>query len=375
MKKLLTYSILALSSLLAACQPENDVIENSVYLTDAQNASAKTIAIDENGASTLVSSRLGRSVATDVTIEYGVNVDALHTYNSKNGTDYQLLPESYYSFSEMKGVIKAGQISSSPITLNIKPFGSDIDVSKKYAVPVSILHADGVEIMESSSNLMILLDRVIVTSVPYLTADCSAIEYELESPVEYPKWTIEWNLCMDRFDRNNITQWRLYQGRPNTKGMALYTRFGDVTCKHNQFQSKVGSSKPESVTEFTPKKWYHIAVTYDGANYKLYVDGELDSQTPIPGYVAMTNKIGFGNDAGMYGKVSELRFWSVARSQAEIVNNMYIVPADSEGLEVYWKCNEGEGNIIQDYSGKGRHAIMKNAPEWEHGVRFPDDGK
>lgn len=72
------------------------------------------------------------------------------------------------------------------------------------------------------------------------------------------------------------------------------------------------------------------------------------------------------------GKISELRVWSVARSQAEIENNMYVVSPDTPGLEVYWKCNEGSGTVIKDYSNHGRDGKLAKEATWEEGVRFPD---
>lgn len=151
-----------------------------------------------------------------------------------------------------------------------------------------------------------------------------------------------------------------------------------MTCDQNQFQAKVGAGKPQSITRFTAKKWYHMAFTYDGTNLRLYVDGKLDFTYPhaAPGEVFAFKKIVFANDEkstySLKGKVSELRVWSVARSQAEIENNMYVVSPDSPGLEVYWKCNEGSGSIIKDYSNHDRNGQLKMEATWESGVRFPD---
>lgn len=360
-----------------ACQSEYDIIENGVYLVDAQSAQSKKITIDETGAKTKITSRLGTPTNQDVIVNYGVNPQALATFNAKNGTNYQLLPERYYSFSENQTIIKVGEVSSSPIDLIINPFDDSLDQTKKYAVPVSIVNSVGAEKLEMSSSLMVLIDQVIITTVPYL-ANGNYISVVPASPLEgLSAWTLEWNLCMDAFSRNNVTQW-------NIKGLdgnsVIYTRFGDVTCAQNQFQAKVGAGKPQSITRFTPKKWYHLAFTYDGANLRFYVDGKLDFTYPhaIPGELFSFKEITFANMSYNYtlrGKISELRVWSVARSQAEIENNMYIVSPDSPGLEVYWKCNEGSGTVIKDYSNHDRHGKLVKEATWEDGVRFPDTEK
>lgn len=373
--KLILAILVAVGSLITACQSEYDIIENGVYLTDAQSAQAKRVTIDDKGASTRLSSRLGAPAEQDVTVSYGFDAAALQAYNAKNGVDYQLLPEKYYSFSETQATIKAGEVSSAPVDLIIKPFDEGVDATKKYAIPVSIVSASGADVLQASSSLMILIDQVIVTTVPYLNSLNNIAVTPPEPLTGLSAWTLEWNLCMDAFNRNNVTQWSIngLDGKA-----AIYTRFGDVTCDPNQFQAKVGAGKPQSITRFTAKKWYHLAFTYDGANLRLYVDGKLDFTYPhaTPGEVFAFKDITFANGVKsqytLNGKISELRVWSVARSQAEIENNMYVVSPDTPGLEVYWKCNEGSGTVIKDYSNHGRDGKLAKEATWESGVRFPD---
>lgn len=370
---------MAVMAFISACQSEYNIIENGVYLTDAQSSQSKRVTIDDTGATTGISSRLGAPAEQDVTIEYGTDPQALQSYNKKNGTDYQLLPDTYYSFSEISSVIKAGEVASTPVDLIIRPFDEKIDASKKYAVPVCIISSEGADKLAVSSSLMILIDQVIVTTVPYLEK-LNYINLDLtDQPIEgLSAWTLEWNVCMDAFNRDNVTQWNIAGAKG---GSSIYSRFGDVTCEPNQFQAKIGAGKPQSITRFSAKKWYHLALTYDGSNLRFYVDGNLDFTFPhsVPGETFAFTKISFANNVNsrytLNGKISELRVWSVSRSQVEIENNMYIVSPDSPGLEVYWKCNEGGGTTIKDYSPNERHGTLKMEATWETGVRFPDDGK
>lgn len=64
---------------------------------------------------------------------------------------------------------------------------------------------------------------------------------------------------------------------------------------------------------------------------------------------------GDGNQSGWWGSckilVSEARIWSVARSAVQIQNSMVQVSPSSEGLEAYWRLNEGEGKNFVDATG------------------------
>ena len=71
---------------------------------------------------------------------------------------------------------------------------------------------------------------------------------------------------------------------------------------------------------------------------------------------------------------SEVRLWRVARSQAEIANNMYVIDPHTEGLEAYWKMNEGQGDEFTDYTGNGNKCkTTSGEPVWTPNVRI--DGK
>ena len=68
--------------------------------------------------------------------------------------------------------------------------------------------------------------------------------------------------------------------------------------------------------------------------------------------------------------------WNTCLSQATIQDAMNRgVPDDSEGLFAYWKCDEGEGNILYDSSPNGNHITLKSAPQWSDDINFlhPND--
>ncbi|KAB1155646.1 hypothetical protein F7018_11630, partial [Tenacibaculum aiptasiae] len=101
------------------------------------------------------------------------------------------------------------------------------------------------------------------------------------------------------------------------------------------------------------KKWYHLAVTFNGTKATIYVDGvEVASQTDTANNLVPNNNplmIGANNTAGadpypLQGTLDEVRFWNVARTATEI--NDYKsneLEGNETGLVLYYDMNQGNG--------------------------------
>lgn len=371
MKKNILFAVALTVLSLSSCQQKYSVIDNMVYLKDAEKTASKKLTINDEGAETVLVSRLGQKADVDVNVEYAIDPSFVDEYNRVNGTDYFVLPEEYCSFSESKSTIKAGEINSAPVTLSIRPLDDKIDPSKKYAVPVSIVNSEGVETMKSSSSMVIILDQIITTSVLNLSKAKIGLT---GNPLvgSYQTWTIEWLFNKYNLGKNN-TNWNL-KGADNKA--LVYTRTGDVGHPAGEFMIKVGTDQVRMESLLETNKWYHMAVVYDGSSFKFYLNGELQltKAAACAGQTFDIAYIDFGNVNAAYafnGYVSELRLWSVPRSQTEVQNNMYVVSPDSKGLEIYWKCNDGSGTTIHDYSGNERHGTLSSAETWMTDVKFP----
>ena len=67
-----------------------------------------------------------------------------------------------------------------------------------------------------------------------------------------------------------------------------------------------------------------------------------------------------------------MRIWSVARTQEEIFRDMYDVenPESKPELRAYWKCDEGQGNTVKDWSQYGNDLVcLDGANDFEKGER------
>jgi concanavalin A-like lectin/glucanase superfamily protein/List-Bact-rpt repeat protein/fibronectin type III domain protein len=124
-----------------------------------------------------------------------------------------------------------------------------------------------------------------------------------------------------------------------------------------------GKNHPlEGATPLTLGVWYHVAATYDGNIWKLYLNGNLDASLPVEQPVASTNTgaVSLGSalnsgavPAGFFnGAMDEVRIWNGARDQATIQawENTQI-SAPTPGLVARWSLDEGSGTTIGATAG------------------------
>lgn len=128
--------------------------------------------------------------------------------------------------------------------------------------------------------------------------------------------------------------------------------------------------------------WYHVAVVNSAGTFKFYRDGvELTASTFSGTYGAQGQKavaLMIGCRLGsefLSGLVDEVRFWNTARSGANILANKDTELVGNEtGLVGYWKCNQGAGTKLKDYSATGFAATTVNSPTFSTDVPFAGSG-
>ena len=120
----------------------------------------------------------------------------------------------------------------------------------------------------------------------------------------------------------------------------------------------------------TINKWTHVAVTYDASTttMKLYRDGILvgTNTSVASNYTSENTYIGSHAGAGSYlqGTIDEVRIWNVARTQAQLKQNLLNPPANNAtNLVAYYKLNDGSGSTATNSTG-GTNGNLQNAPSW-----------
>jgi len=102
-----------------------------------------------------------------------------------------------------------------------------------------------------------------------------------------------------------------------------------------------------------PGVTYHIAATYNGQFLRYYVNGCLTGELAWSGDMITNNIITAigqqsSNETEQYrGYIDEVRIWNVARSQAQIANNMLDLPnpTTQTGLLLYYKFENNYTNL------------------------------
>jgi hypothetical protein len=119
-------------------------------------------------------------------------------------------------------------------------------------------------------------------------------------------------------------------------------------------------------------EWHHVAATYDGTTWRLYVDGVLDGEAAanampradsIHPFAIASAVASDGVAHGfLQGAIDELRLWNHARSEDEIADGMYRTIGMADGLLARWSfdADGGDGTTAVDSVGSF-HATLTGA--------------
>jgi hypothetical protein len=107
-----------------------------------------------------------------------------------------------------------------------------------------------------------------------------------------------------------------------------------------------------------PAEWRQVALTYDGAEARLYLDGTLLASASglIPQH---DGPIHFGGAAGGYasfcGRIDDIRTYTNCLTPEQI------------SLNGHWRLDEGGGRFCVDSSVRGNHATITDSTGWVPG--------
>jgi len=119
--------------------------------------------------------------------------------------------------------------------------------------------------------------------------------------------------------------------------------------------------------------WYHLAITSDDTDMRIYVDGVLrNSTTSVSANASPANLLigaRYNNDSIDYhfsGKIDEVRIWSIACDSLAIKTDMHrLLKGNESGLVAYWTFDDSSRSspaMAGDYGvGGGNHGTIYGA--------------
>ena len=135
-------------------------------------------------------------------------------------------------------------------------------------------------------------------------------------------------------------------------------------------QNEAGWTTVYGSTVLNLNQWYQITVTYGDQSLKIYVNGQLESETNVTGNIINNDGelfIGRYHEYENYfiGNIDEVSLWDIALTQEEIQESMF---TDSTGYQpdmvAHWKFNTNDGSTLFDHSGNQNHGTI-NGATWD----------
>ena len=182
MKKILEILVVVAAFMLCSCEPLKDAFGvnnpeqySKVYMPLSINGTLSyNLAIDEAEEKEVkIYANIGGLVKTekDLVVTFRIEKDSLATYNAQNNTQYKLLPDNVYEFTDSVVTIPAGETCSSmPAVVNI--YAARLPEVGRYLLPVKLISVEGgdYEINQNRNILYIMINGTI-----------------LKNPADYPE--------------------------------------------------------------------------------------------------------------------------------------------------------------------------------------------
>jgi len=153
------------------------------------------------------------------------------------------------------------------------------------------------------------------------------------------------------------------------------------------FEGAGGVNVPVAgITPVSKGVWQHAAATFDGAEWRLYLNGNLEGTRSADGLTPRFDSIqhasiatamnsnGLGEGA-FGGFMDEVRIWNVSRPHAEIRQSLNSEIATAGGLVARWAMNEGGGSTITSTADGSLAGAFGGLPVWTTGAEFSNNVK
>lgn len=361
---------LSLNCMTGCDDAESPALGNAIYLVDAVDRdSYDCITMRMADRQFNVTVRMTSRVNHPVKVTLALDEAALAEHNAKFDEALKVLPPENWTLIDSDGTplsgdrmevtIPAGR-TTAVFPVELKAVSADD--TEQYALPLSIVDvSEEIHVLEKQQTALFMFQSDFETPVlflkPYSTLHLRWTDFPATKD-----WTIEFHFTFDRTVRDNIYgQVLTFLGNVGAEG--LYVRpYKDSNSMdiHLYGTFGVGSFSVAEQEWWTntkfQKRWHHFAFVCTNGVCRSYLDGvEMASSASAAWLVPVQWVSVTFSDQNHTARIgySEYRMWSTARSLEDLKRNKYTVNPNSKGLFAYWKLNEGEGDLLKDYTGNG----------------------
>lgn len=416
--------VAALAMVLSCTKSGDDVYVNQIYFDRVSENTVTDIPVSINDAfSEDISLSMPRQESIDVKTKIAVDESLVQEFNTRYGESATLLPEEYYKISTTDITIPAGNVNSAKINVSFSGL-LNLDVKKKktYVLPVVITESNvPVLSRKMSVKYFFLRGASLVNVTAYLDGQVNEdgtvkvedgnyikIDWKDKSLVQgWDSFTYE-ALTNAEFTRDGhktvpdgiyglmgsengivIRWWRNSSNMDGNIGVKKAKYLGIVFSQKETTETYHEFMLNDETWVFPENQWTALTVTYDknSSELKTYLNGVLrktqvlkkhwDIEIYPEGQKEPEFYIGHCYNMLRWwpGSVSEVRLWKRALTEEEIADPThpyFVDPATAEGLVGYWKCCDGTGDIVKDYSGNGNNGVAFLPIKWKK-VALPEE--
>lgn len=343
--------------------------DNAVYINESLAYRPINFAVRAGSTSQstlLFTPRLLKTENRNIDVTLDVDNRLVVKYNEVNRTNYDFLPQKYYSLATNNITIPANALLGGTIGVKLN-ISDPFPRGKKYLLPVTITNASDLPIINSSRTAFYLIGDASGGARPVATMTNNALAVNFTGAPKLTQFTFEAMVYGNKFDR-------LISTVMGIEGNVLL-RVGDAGISSNQMQMVMsGNSNLNAGTggELSPNKWHHVAAVFDGKTINLYLDGKLAKSANASGTFDITKDFYLGysynKDRFIDGMMCEARVWAVPRTAQELIGNRDYVDPKTPGLLAYWSLDDNNGNIAIDKTGNGYNATATSPIVWAQSV-------
>lgn len=355
-KHIFNYLVLGgMALLMAACSnTASDLLEPKVYFESKENTLSMEDGIDVMTLN--LTSRVSTTISSEVDVSYTIaDPSVVEEYNAKYGTAYEMFDPSSVKLSSTTSIIPSGKLYAGNVQLELSNLEA-LGEGKVFVVPIRVESASLPTLPGTNIAYFFLSKPIKITKVGTFSNHYISVKFPVGT--FFSSFTYETLLYVNSFSSNNTIM--------GTEGVMIL-RIGDAPGTPRDFLEAAGRQKYNVTESLKAGRWYHVALTYNQPSGKtaIYVNGAkwagsdwgidgFDPNSDVGFYIGRILNFPWG-DRQLNGYMSEVRVWSVARTENQLNQNMLGVDPQSDGLELYYKLDGSEaqeGGVIKDTPGK-----------------------